>query len=68
MESEQRVDKSEYKNVVAKEKKVLMYQVLVMTFLSAIVSIIFLAILLARPVESFGTTTYTTTTNTTSTL
>ena len=67
MESEQRVDKSEYKNVVAKEKKVLRYQVMVMTFVAAVISMVFLSILLARPVESFGTTTYTTS-NTTSTL
>ena len=43
-----RVDKSEYKGVVVKEKKQLLIQVIVLTLLSAAMAGTFLAILLAR--------------------
>jgi hypothetical protein len=45
----ERVDKSEYKNVVQSEKKRLLIQVVVLTALSAVVAITFLSVLLAVP-------------------
>lgn len=48
--AEDRVDKSEYKEVVAKEKKKLMKQVIALTIISAVVAGVFLiAVLKANP-------------------
>jgi len=56
MSDGERVDKSQYKEVVKGEKRVLLIQVIVMTILAAIIAVIFLSIMLAKPVTDYGST------------